>query len=358
MSAPNIRRAVQLLPACATTGIGSLPHTQLELALQMALQVDIPYVPQLPTGNASEFMIASALEGLPGMQFDADGSVEVSLDAWTPQREAFSARIEEALESGKLEPFEPSPQAMRAWKPFVWEVENRHLALAKTQIAGPATVRWVARTSHGLPLSQHPELDQQVFRLLLARSLAMVHALRKAGTTPLIYLDEPGLYALDVSDASHLMVLQELKILIAALRKEGALVGLHCCSNTSWAHVLGLGLDLLSIDVRLSLDAVLDEKEAFRAFLASGATLSLGIVPTDLTAEFELEQLVEAVEVSLRATLPPTTPVADVLQHMLLTPACGLAMRSTLDAEQIFEQLQHAQKALRAVVGADVRAHA
>ena len=31
-------RALSLLPPCATTGIGSLPHTQLEMALQNALQ--------------------------------------------------------------------------------------------------------------------------------------------------------------------------------------------------------------------------------------------------------------------------------------------------------------------------------
>jgi len=32
-------------PPLATTGIGSLPHTQLELALQQAFQVDIPLFP-------------------------------------------------------------------------------------------------------------------------------------------------------------------------------------------------------------------------------------------------------------------------------------------------------------------------
>ena len=34
----SVRPALKLLPACATTGIGSLPHTQSELALQMALK--------------------------------------------------------------------------------------------------------------------------------------------------------------------------------------------------------------------------------------------------------------------------------------------------------------------------------
>ena len=50
MRAPTIRRAIQLLPSLATTGVGSLPLTQLELGLQSALQLDIPALPQLPAG--------------------------------------------------------------------------------------------------------------------------------------------------------------------------------------------------------------------------------------------------------------------------------------------------------------------
>ncbi|HLL52773.1 MAG TPA: hypothetical protein VK447_04445 [Myxococcaceae bacterium] len=353
MSAPNIRRAVQLLPACATTGIGSLPHTQSELGLQMSLQVDIPYLPQMPAGNPGEFMIPSALDGLPGMAFDAEGMVTVDLERWEAGRDAFGASIESALQTGSLEAFEPSPVACRAWKPFLWEVENRKLALAKVQMAGPCTVRWVAQASDGRPVSQVPALDQQIFRLLMARMLSMVKALRRAGSTPLVFLDEPGLYALDPRDPRHLITLQELKLLILALRREGALVGLHCCSNTDWAQILGLGLDLLSIDVRLSLDAVLDEVDAFHRFVASGAILSLGIIPTDLSSSYEVRDLVESVEASLRATLPRGQSLADAISQMLLTPACGLAMRTVIDAEHTFEQLKEAQRALRQIAEAE-----
>lgn len=353
MTTPNIRRAIQLLPPCATTGIGSLPHTQLELALQMALQVDIPYLPQLPAGNPSELMIPSALDGLPGMGFDAEGMVTVDLSRWEAEREAFGDRIEVALQSEDLSALEPSAQACRAWKPFLWEVEHRKLALAKAQLAGPATVRWVAKTSDGRSISQVPAMDQQVFRLLLARAAAMARALRRAGTTPLIYVDEPGLYALDRSDPRHLVTLQELKVLVAALHREGALVGLHCCGNTQWAPVLELGVDLLSLDVRLSLDALLEEREAFIRFLASGATLSLGIIPTDVSSTYEVDKLVDSVEVSLRATLPRGSPLAGVLEHMLLTPACGLALRSVMEAERVFEDLRAAQRGMWRVVEMD-----
>lgn len=343
-----IRQALRLLPPCATTGIGSLPHTQLELGLQMALQVDVPYLPQLPNGNPSELMIASALDGLPGMRFDNDGLVTIELEQWQAKSQAFGDEIEASLQSDALERYEPSSQACRGWKPFLWEVENRKLAFAKIQIAGPATVGWSARTSTGQPASAVPELDRQIFRLLLARAIAMVKAVRRANATPLIYLDEPGLYALTRRDPMHVVTAQELKLMVLALRREGALVGLHCCSNTDWGLVLELGLDLISLDVRLSLDAILEEVSALERYLDAGSTLSLGIVPTNANVTFDIREIVDAVDVSLRAALGARR-ANELLRHLVLTPACGLALRSVIEAEKTFEELRTAQRLLRSL---------
>ncbi|MGA9521373.1 MAG: hypothetical protein WBV82_07915 [Myxococcaceae bacterium] len=354
MTAPSIARALQLLPRCGTTGIGSLPHTQLELGLQRALQVDIPYLPQLPVDHPGEFMIPAALERLPGLSVDAEGGVVIDADRWSAEREAFTQEIEDALSSGDARAFEPSAQACRAWNPFLWELEHRRLMLAKVQLAGPATVRWVARTSRGQVAADVPELDQQIFRLVLVRMLAMVKAVRRVGATPILYIDEPGLYALDRTDPRHLVVLQELRLLIVALQKEGALVGLHCCSNTDWAAILDLGLNLVSVDARLSLDALLDSGDALNRYIDGGGRFSLGIIPTDLASTYRVDELVDAVEVSLRATFRNASRFREVASRCLLTPACGLAMRSVIDAERIADQLREAHHRFRALLDGDV----
>jgi hypothetical protein len=248
----DVRAALSLLPRGAITGIGSLPHTQMELALQMALAVDVPYLPQLPSQNPSELMVPAALEGLPGLEAGEDGACTVELGAWEAGRAALEARIDAAVRSGDASAFLPGVAAARALRPFLWEARERKLAFAKAQLAGPATVRWSSRLSTGEPLSEHPGLDAQVFRLLLVRSLALVQAVRAAGATAIFYLDEPGLYALDTTDPAHLAALTEIRLLVAALRQQGALVGLHCCGNTRWSALLDLGIDLLSFDVRLS----------------------------------------------------------------------------------------------------------
>jgi len=353
MSAPISRRALQLLPPLATTGIGSLPHSQLELALQMAFQVDVPYLPQLPARNPSEFMIPGALDGLPGLRYDAEGLCTVDVDEWQSRRETFGASVEAALTSGELEAFEPSPQACRAWKPFLWEVANRKLAFAKAQIAGPATVRWATKTSTGNPVFESAQLDQQIFRLLLAKTLAMAKAIRRAAATPILYLDEPGLYALQRASPQHLIALQEIKVLVMALQREGALVGLNCCGNTEWDLLLDCGVDLLSLDVRLSLDAALEGRSAVDRFLKSGAAFSLGIIPTNVTASFAVSELVDSVEASLTGTFGRSR-AREVMMRAVLTPACGLAMRSVVVAERTFEQLREAQRLLKQAAEVDL----
>jgi hypothetical protein len=339
----SIGRALALLPPGAITGIGSLPHTQMEMGLQMALAVDVPYLPQLPSGNPHELMVPAALEGLPGLEVADDGSCLVDLATWEAGQRALATELEQALRSGEASRFLPTPASARALQPFLFEVRERKLAFAKAQLAGPATVRWSTPLSGGGMVADHPGLDGQIFRLLLVRALALVQALRAAGTTPLFYLDEPGLVALNTRDARHLAVLTELRLLVAALRREGALVGLHCCGNTRWAALLDLGLDLLSFDVRLSLDALLESPEALRAFLDGGGGLSLGIVPTNLGEEADPVELVRAAETSFAAAMPEQT---GALRTVLLTPACGLGLRSVSDAEQIFASVRTARSAL------------
>ena len=331
-----------MLPALATSSIGSLPHTQLELALQQALLLDVPAAPQLPRRDAAEYMVPQALEGLHGLRADAEGNAELDLGDWRRGALTLDARLDRALERDDgIQRFLPSTAAWHALRPFLWEVEQRKLPFAKVQLAGPFTLRWVVRTTRGEPLAALGEgkaIERQIFRLVLARSLALARRLRETGAKPVIFLDEPGLYAFDRRDPQHLVSLQELRVVVLTLRREGAVVGVHCCGNTEWAPLLGLGWDVVSIDARLSLESVLATGGAFEKFEAAGGVLSLGVVPTDLSAPDD----VDAVLGMARDRLRPQS-----LSRCLLTPACGLAMRSVPDAERIFAELRRAQHELR-----------
>src|SRR6185503_14175684 len=172
-----------------------------------------------------------------------------------------------------------------------------------------------------------------IFKLVLARALAMVRKLRGSGIQPVIYIDEPGLYGLSPqSNARHASGLEEPRLLIRTFKKEGAVTGLHCCSNTDWDAVLGLAPNLLSIDVDLSLGSLLERDTQLAAYLASGGRLSLGVIPTarsSVLASLDVKALFARMLESFgRSKLGKEKPeaVKKILSESILTPACGLAL--------------------------------
>lgn len=330
------------LPPCPTTGIGSLPHADVAQALECSFAAEVPWWPQLLGVDPREGLLAQALEGVPGATPSADGAWAIDLGRWRDGRDAFIRRLDDGAG------FEPSPEVARAWRPFLERLERGRPRLAKVQLAGPATVRWFTRTVDGRPLGA--QLDEQLGRLVEARALSLVGAVRQRGVTPVVFLDEPGLVLLSPANPVHALVLEEVRRLIARLQGAGALVGLHCCGNTAWAQVLDLGLDVLSFDARCSLDALTEPTAAWRRFVASGAALCLGVIPTDGAAAWALGELCESVEASLRATAPPGTTYEALLARAWLSPACGLGLKSGAEAERIEGRLREAQRLLRATL--------
>ncbi|MBX7099179.1 MAG: hypothetical protein K1X89_15820 [Myxococcaceae bacterium] len=308
------------LPPLARTGIGSLPVRSVARALEVSFALELPFLPQLTSVSASEGLIATALDGLPGLELDAQGK----------------PRLGEA--GGDAEAFEPlpDPEASRCWRPFLDAVAEHRPGHAKVQLAGPFTVLTALQAA--------PERDAEVAGFLTARAVAMAKAVRAEGCTPVVFLDEPWLVSLRDGDARQVSHLAFLGRMVAAVKATGAVVGLHCCGNTHWSRVLALGIDLLSFDVRCSLDALLDERAALHHYLFHGGALALGIVPTEPDAVYRVGELVEALEVSLASShFEPHR----VLANAWLTPACGLAGHTEAQADRVFAELAQAQAALR-----------
>lgn len=356
-----------------TTGIGSLPHHNADAALEFSFRMGIPFLPQIPIRNPWEFMIAQALEGLPGLQADSDGSVTLNTDIWLSRAARYSALLEQAFESDDvLESFEPTPSISSCWQPFVWELEERRVSLAKIQIAGPMTCQWAIKLkdSSGKPVTlgafaeRHPELSTQIFRTVLARALAMSKRLKRAGIQPLLFLDEPGLYSYQGTNARHVLAVQELKVLVQTLTKQGVQVGIHCCGNTDWGMLLSLPIQFLSLDTSLSLGSLLSRGDALKRFLKNGGRLSLGVIPTgraSVVHSIDVEALYQAMMGEFAAHLGgdasgasgASAPAGEkelmrkAISEAIYTPACGLALQSTAEAEAILESLTQFEARVR-----------
>ncbi len=329
-------------PPLSTTGIGSLPHTQLEMALQQALSTDVPYLPELPRRTPHEAFAAQVLELLPGLKVLEGGRLTVDFEAWHAGAFALDATIDEAKDPGNFEPFLPSATSASAWSPFVFEVQSRRAAFAKVQCAGPATA--LASLAGGVPLPER--LERQVLDLVLHRALAMAWAVRVTGAVPIVFLDEPVLGAVrQSSKAEQERELEHLRHAVLGLRNEGAITGIHCCGEADWAPLLRLGLDVLSFDASVSLEKLLFSRPDVERFLETGGWLGLGVVPTDAATPQELDARLEATLAALERLPPPLR--SRLLSQSLLTPACGLGTRSVGDVERVFEALLQAQARLR-----------
>jgi len=321
----------------STTGIGSLPHHNVDAALQNAFNYDIPFLPQIPVKNPREYMIIQALDGLPGLEMGDGGAVWVNESVWQNEGESYEARLSEAVQAHRYDAFEPTQEAYSAWRGFLFELDERETRVAKVQLAGPMTCQWVLKTRGGQLSDEVPGLSSAIFKLVLARSLAMVNELKQRQVLPIFYLDEPAFYGFTKTVAKHLIGITQLKLVIQTLQKEGAVVGLHCCSQTDWKTVLQLGLDIISLDSVLSMQPMVEE-DGFKAFILKGGTMSWGVVPTmrrtdipSFSVPFAIAKFRSILSV---ACAKHGLDFERLLREAIYTPACGLALHSIGEAER------------------------
>lgn len=331
----------EVLRPLMTTGIGSLPHKSVDAALDQAFRFDVPYLPQLPQRDPREFMLAQAIEGLPGIINDDQGMIVLDADLWKKGARKYDDKLFDALEKDDVRDLLPTASYLAAFEPFLARAKKEGKKLLKIQIAGPLTTIWTLRTPDGkIP---PPAALTHVTRTILARSLAMVDAVKAIGAEPLIFIDEPGLYAFSRMQPNHIVLLQELRINIMALKKRGAKVGLHCCSDADWGALMGLGLDVLAIDARLSLPSLLKSGEALVTFVSMGGRLALGVIPTDRGSSPTVPELLEEMQqrlANLEQYFPTRASIFEsIIGRSLLTPACGLAFLGEDEAAGVFDEL-------------------
>lgn len=335
-------------PLVQTTAIGSLPHPNVDSALEYSFRFDVPFLPQLPIRNPREYMIPQSLSGLPGLKIQSGGMVLIDLQEWDQKGSAWQEKIKTAFAESKRKPhafddFLPGSDVYSAWSPFLWEIEERKTPLVKIQMAGPLTTQWAVSLSDGSKIEKHPDLWSTIQNHLLARSIAMIRKVRETGSDVLFYVDEPALFSFQVDHPKTTVSFSELGLFIKVLKSEGAKIGLHCCSNTQWEKALALDIDILSLDTTLSLESLVTHQKALAQFASRGGVLSLGIVPTDLNSAQYKDMKASTLTRDLMNQL---SSFPSLLKNCFLTPACGMALLSPEDCETISSLLLSSKKLL------------
>ncbi len=150
----------------------------------------------------------------------------------------------------------------------------------------------------------------------------------------LLFLDDPAITAFGSSQYIGLAreeVEQALAAVIAAVRGEGGLAGVHVCANADWTLVLDSEADIVSFDAYSFFDRFVIYAAAIRRFLARGGLIAWGLIPTLHPADLERESAdslharfqEQAGRISSLGVAAPR-----LIAQSLITPACGMGALS------------------------------
>ena len=268
---------------------------------------------------------------MPGLKVDLEAR-QVFLDP-AADREMALAQFYEVLWGGGLEPYALTPEEAPGFHTMMTQIAGSQGGprAVKGQVVGPVTFAGMVKAGDGKPILYDREMTQAVSQGLARKGAWQAEQFRQTGRQAVIFFDEPiltgfGSAYLPVSREEVSTILTET---IEAAKEPGtALVGVHCCGNTDWGLLLSTPLDILSFDSYGYFDNLLLYDQALLDFLQAGRVPGLGagahpgrrrIVP-GIRWTASGQRFVSQVERLSALGLG----LAEVLNHSLLTPACGL----------------------------------
>jgi len=349
--------ATNLFPGLSTA-IGSLPHHDMEAALDLVFDYlpDCPHWPQLQSLRYTEQMEIQPVEGLPGLvRDDEKKSVHVDTAAGESELADFYEQALAAEAGGDLEPFALSPEYAEGFHAFMGRLEKlgRRLPLVKAQLIAPFSFGYSIHDQDGKPILFHPAWGDACMKILALKSLWQVRKLKEHADQVLFFLDEPMLSVYGSTamlTVSRDEVIDRINQVADPLRAEGAIVGMHCCGNTDWGLVMSTNLDVINFDAYNYGDTLAIYKDEVNAFLERGGWFAVGIIPTifpdvDTIDHEDYDSLSKRFEGWLAAMAAAGVDRDLLKSRCVITPACGCGTLTIDQTEKIYDIARRMQEA-------------
>lgn len=337
-------RAVDLPGNCLTTAMGILPHTSIDEAMPLALSLDIPFWPQLPKYSFYEDMYVQISEHFPGIIIDEE-KLRVQLDI-----EAFYNELPEYAE--KMEDpayLELSPRFSAALDAFLKQ-ELGAYPVIRGQTIGPVSYGLKITDRSMMPIIYYDEVREFLFDFIARKLNAQYDQLKKKNNNVFVWVDEPGLEILfgSFTGYSSDRAKKDYRTFLDSVRGPQ---GVHLCGNPDWSFLLGLGLDILSVDTFGWGHIFTRYHDEVIAFLQQGGIISWGIVPT-LTEEIDsqnVDALVQRLESLWDYLVSRGADKKLILERAWLAPArcCLVNADGTASVEKAFTFLKAVSRQLR-----------
>ena len=336
-------------PRCMVTMIGSLPHKEPERAVEIVLDhlSEAPIWPELPLRSFLEDMVHAHTGGLPGLTVDEQAQ-KMYIDTAQDHAAELAVFYEKAMAaeaSGDLEEFALQTKYASAMEIAARALEQvgRTYPVIKVHCIGPVSFQLGLKDAQGKALFYDDTFQEVLTRQICLQARWIARRFSGFGEATLAFLDEPSLAAFGSSSFLGVMradVVERLGKAVAALKSEGATVGVHVCGNTEWPMIIEAGADLLNYDAYEYDSSMLVYADQIGPYLERGGIIAWGIVPNNDKLRTEsVQSLKERFFALVDGLVEAGVDRQLVLDQSMLTPACGLMPLSVEDAEYAIKLL-------------------
>ena len=320
------------------TGIGSVPFTDPKTACRVICEnfKSIPFWPQLPKRSFLENMYVQYAEGLPGLVIDEEKKT-IHID--TSKVAAEIENVYSKYLDGDIEFFKISESRAKGLYEFPEAVKGcKDIKYVKGHITGPLSYGLFLTDQNKRPVAYDKDLFEILTKTLVMKARWQIRRLKKISPSVIIFIDEPYLVSIGSSfvNISAEDAANKLDELADAIKKEGALSGLHCCGNTDWSMLLKRDIDILNFDAYNFMKEFLLYHGDIKNFTARGGTIAWGMVPTSDEIDKEARKsLEERCEEALKVL--SDKGVDRKLISSLVTPSCGVGAMDEARATKVIE---------------------
>jgi hypothetical protein len=257
-----------------TTAMAVMPHRDVDRALEAALALDIPFWPQLPLLNYYEDMYVQAAEHFPGIILDLENR-KLHFSA-----EKFALEAEEALAHfDEPEYFDISKTYSVVYHRFLgMDLSDR--AAIRGQLEGPVSFGLNVLDQDKRPIIFDDAVRPFMLEFMARRVNVQLNRLKGLNPNAFMFIDEPGLQFVfsGISGYGNIAARQDMETFFSLVDRPR---GVHLCGNPDWDFLLGMDLEVLSLDVYTNGEVFSSYAGSIRRFLDRGGALVWGVVPTN-----------------------------------------------------------------------------
>ena len=334
------------------TGIGSLPHKDIEAALDLIFKYmpSIPFWPQLPKRDIREGMIVQFSENLPCLKVSRDGLFFSTLQDKEKELEIFYERII----AGDVDYFKISQDFASGLHKFYQRLENSSssdIEFIKCQITGPFTFAASVKDELGGALLHNPVFMQVTLKGLMMKALWQIEFFKEFNKKIIMFVDEPylGCFGSAYTPINREDVVGGLRELTEGIKSQDVLLGVHCCGNTDWSIFTEIDtIDIINFDAFGFLDRLVLYADNLKRFLKRGGILCWGIVPTqEFTDKETADLLIKKINDGIGILAKKGIDRGLLSDRLLLSPSCGLGTLDIEKSAKIFKLLLDVSLSIR-----------